>query len=78
MICCADFIKSVISLGITEHEKDMKDKIAKMRRDEEHAKEDERKKSDAQALRNSAEYSFDFSESDMENALLLLFEAARK
>ena len=78
MICCADFIKSVISLGITEHEKDMKGKIEKMRREEEQAKEDEKKKNDAQALRNSAEYCFAFSESDMENALLLLFEAARK
>lgn len=78
MICCADFIQSFIALGITEHEKDKKADIAHMRGVEEVAKEDESRRNDALELTRSAEYCLEFSETDMENALLLLFDAARK
>lgn len=78
LICCADFLKSMISLGISEHEKDMHANIAQMRREEEQIKESEKRKNDAQALRGSAEYCTAFDESDTENALLLIFDAARK
>lgn len=68
----------MISMGISEHEKDMKEKIEKLRQDEEQAKADEMKRNEDLAIMHSTQYSRDFTDEDMENALLLLFDAARK
>ena len=78
MIACPEFIKSMIAMGITEHEKEMRERIIIHRKEEEQLKLLEKKKEEELILKNSTEYSRTFSEEDMENALRMLTEAARK
>lgn len=78
MVSCADFVKSMLAMGIAEHEKRTRAEIRELKIEAEEVKAEEEKRRSGLALLNAQEYSMDFTDDDMESALVLLFDAARR
>lgn len=78
MIPCPEFIKSMIHMGIVENEKEMKEKTDSHKKDGKLVKIHEKAKEMEFARKISLEYSRNFTDNDMENALRMLTDAARK
>jgi hypothetical protein len=77
MVACADFVKSMLAMGMSEHEKRIREEIRELKIEAEEAKAEEEKRKSELALLNAQEYSQDFTDDDMESALVLLFDAGR-
>jgi hypothetical protein len=77
MVACADFVKSMLAMGMSEHEKRIREEIRELKIEAEEAKADEEKRKSELASLNVPEYSKDFADDDMESALVLLFDAVR-
>lgn len=77
MIACADFVKSMLAMGMSEHEKRIREEIRELKIEAEEAKAEEEKRKSEIALMNAQEYCKDYTDDDMETALVLLFDAGR-
>jgi cytochrome P450 len=77
MVACADFVKSMLVMGMSEHEKRIREEIRELKIEAEEAKAEEEKRTSELASLNAQEYSQDFTDDDMESALVLLFGAGR-